>query len=416
MRNKAVTPPDSSFSLRLNDGTLMLVGTAILLSAAVTWAGQGPNVEKTDFSLTYVGAKIIHDGMGSDLYNIRLQQRLRDQLFAHPVPLFFEHPPFEAALLAPLAGLPFRSAYLIWGIANALMWLAVMVGLRSSLPWPKDNAAYTFLWVLFAPLWVTLYQGQSSLLVLLAFALSFVLLRHNREFAGGLALGLGLVKFQFVLPFVLIQMILRKWRFVIGFSVSVLILALVALVGVGWRGIASYARFLGIIANNPQNVSYGSGLDMPTIHGFVYALLHRAMTGVEVNVFAALLSVSLLTWIAMRWRTLDGSHQFSPMFAAAIATSLLSGGHMFTHDFSPLILAIFLVSSKVSHRNLTEVGALTAISFRVALIIFWSFPLYVLFVKWHCLFLLAPVLLLFVFASVRIAIMQPTGTFLAQQS
>src|SRR6266496_5211699 len=166
MSNSAPPIPESRFVLGLNDGALALLGAAILLFSAVWWTAHGSNVEKTDFSLTYVGAKIVHDGMGRDLYNISLQKQLRNSLYQHPVPLFFEHPPFEAVLLSPLAAHPFRTAYLLWGLANVVVWLAVIFFQRRYLPWPSDGLGYVCLWLLFVPLWVGLYQGQSSLLLL----------------------------------------------------------------------------------------------------------------------------------------------------------------------------------------------------------------------------------------------------------
>src|SRR5215471_11180447 len=107
------------FVLGLNDTTFAFSGVAILLLSAVFWSARGPNVEKTDFSLTFVGAKIVHDGRGRELYDLNLQKQIRNSLYQHPVPLLLEHPPFEALLLSPLAGASFRTAYLIWGLANA---------------------------------------------------------------------------------------------------------------------------------------------------------------------------------------------------------------------------------------------------------------------------------------------------------
>jgi hypothetical protein len=78
--------------------------------------------------------------------------------------------------------------------------------------------------------------------------------------------------------------------------------------------------------------------------------------------------------------------------------SLLSGSHMFTHDFSPLIVGMFLVAASLHGFNpgLRVVLAST-------LVVFWAFPLYFLFVNWHCLYLMAIVLITFALASARAA-------------
>ena len=95
-------PRAAAIGIGINEMTLGLLGAAVLLYGAVLWCARGPNVEKTDFSLTYVGAQIVHQGLGSRLYELDLQKQVRDSLFQHPNPLFFEHPPFEALLLSAL--------------------------------------------------------------------------------------------------------------------------------------------------------------------------------------------------------------------------------------------------------------------------------------------------------------------------
>jgi len=189
------------------------MAASILLVSAAIWCAHGPNAEKTDFSLTYVGARIVYQGLGHNLYDLTLQKQTRDSLFEHPNPLFFEHPPFEALLFSPLAVFSFRTAYLIWGLFNAVVWLFLIYFLRPHLPWPAEDLGYVFLWLLFAPLGVALYQGQSSLVLLALYAISFVCLKHRKESLAGFVLGLGLFKFQLALPFVLILVFRKKWRF-----------------------------------------------------------------------------------------------------------------------------------------------------------------------------------------------------------
>src|SRR5579864_2416687 len=209
-------PAPTAFALGLNDGMLGLLGAAVLLVSAVVWSAQSSRLEKTDFSLTYVGATIVHKGLGQHLYDIGLQKQTRDSLFQNPNPLFFEHPPFEALLLSPLAALPFRTAYVIWGLFNASIWLLLIFFLRPYLAWPRENLGYVCLWLLFAPLAVALYQGQSSIILLSLFAISFTRLKRESELSAGIALGFGLIKFQFVLPFALIFLFRMRLRFLAG--------------------------------------------------------------------------------------------------------------------------------------------------------------------------------------------------------
>jgi len=385
----------ASFVLGLNDGTLGLAMAAILSFTAVIWAARGPNVEKTDFSLSYVGAKLVHTGLTSRLYDIGLQKQTRDTLFERPSPLFFEHPPFEALLLSPLASFSYRAAYTIWGLLNASVWLVLMIVLRPHLPWPREDLAYIVLWFLFAPLGVALYQGQSSILLLAFYAASFLQLRRGSEFMAGALLGLGLLKFQFVLPLAAIFLFRKRWRFLFGFATTAAFLVLLSVVGVGWRGLLDYIRFLLAIGSNPQNVSYGSGVDMPTIHGLVYAIVGHWLNPAVLNAVVAGLSVFLLGLVAWRWTSVGAGSRL--MFAAAISASLLAGSHMFTHDFSPMLLAMFIVAAELNRLQMNVGRRILTIT----LVVFWIFPVYFLCVTWHCLFVMCPVLLLFTWCAVR---------------
>ena len=251
------------------------------------WTANGSRLEKIDFSVTYLGAYMVHQRQGAKLYDLTEQVKLRSALYRHPNPLIFEHPPFEALLLAPLAALPYKTAYVIWGSVNALIWLILPYLLRPYAPAPRDSLAYLTLWFIFAPLGVALFQGQSSLILLLFYALTFISLKRGYELSAGVCLALGLFKFQFVVPFALILLVRKKWRFVAGFAVCAAVLSLLSLKAVGWRGVTSYVHLLLSIGNNPGNVSYGSAVDMPTLHGFVYAVSRQLFSVRAISVIVA---------------------------------------------------------------------------------------------------------------------------------
>src|SRR5689334_19731824 len=82
---------------------------ALMLVAALYWSAKEPSVEKRDFSVTYLGARMVHLGLGPKVYDISEQRKLKATLLPNSEPLIFEHPPFEALLLSPLAALPYRT-------------------------------------------------------------------------------------------------------------------------------------------------------------------------------------------------------------------------------------------------------------------------------------------------------------------
>jgi Glycosyltransferase family 87 len=396
------SPSPDRIPPRRAEHILGLLGVAIILVGAVLWSARGSHPEKTDFSVTYVGAYIVHHGMSARLYDLSFQTQIRDSLFQHPNPLVFEHPPFEALLLSPLAALPYRTAYMIWGFANATVWLLLIIALRSHLSWPQDDLAYFALWLLFAPLGESLFQGQSSLLVLAFFSIAFIQLNSAKDFAAGLALGFALLKLQFALPFVLIMLLRARWRFLAGFACTASLLATLSLLTVGWSGAISYIHLLLTVGNNPQSLSFGSAVDMPTIHGFMFALFGNLLSHRALNITVALLSIALLGLVARRWKAVNSADANNLMFASTIAACLLASSHMFTHDFSPLILSLFLVAQSLSGRENRTPSALRTVTI-ATLIVFWTFPVYFICVAWHCMYLMCPVLLAFALSTLFMA-------------
>jgi Glycosyltransferase family 87 len=362
---------------------LASLGAAVLVFFVVLWTANGPRLEKIDFSVTYLGARMVHDGRGAQLYDLTEQIKLRSELYRDPNPLIYEHPPFEALLLSPLAAFPYKTAYLIWGLLNAVIWLGLPFLLRPYVPVPKNWIVYLALWMIFAPLGVALFQGQSSLILLLCYALAYIFGKKRKELLAGICLGLGLFKFQFVIPFALVLLLRKKWRFVGGIALCAAVFGLLSLVAVGWSGSVSYAHFLLSIGSNPQNVSYGSAVDMPTLHGFAYALLGRLVGGKFLSVIVAACSLSLIVFTAVRWsRAERGGKSADLAFAAAIVVSLMTGLHMFTHDFSPLMLALLICLASLPQSPTLRW------SLRALVAVFFFPPVYFALIVWHKMFLM----------------------------
>jgi hypothetical protein len=400
--------PSQPVGVGFGERALLLFGGLVLLCGAVLWSDRGANVEKTDFSMTYVGARIVYEGQGARLYDLQEQARLRASLYTRAEGLIFEHPPFEALFLSPLAALPYKTAYLLWGLINAAIWLVLPWLLRPYAPVPRDDLAYFTLWFLFAPLGLALYQGQPSLILLLLYTMSFISLKHGQEMRGGILLGLGLFKFQFVLPFAIIFLLRRKWRFLSGFALSAMALGLFSLWAVRWQGILSYVHLLLNIAGHPDDSSYGKAIGMATVQGFMYTILGTLLGARVIGWVVAATSFSMLAFAARRWRPAKNPRSdvaFDLEFAAALVISLVSGFHMFLHDLSPLLLAMFLIAAHVPGHARLVLRAMLGIM----LALLWIPPLQLALVAWHRVFLMFPVLMILAFAALHLAIAEEPG-------
>ena len=232
------------------------------------------------------------------------------------------------------------------------------------------------------------------------YSITFIQWKCGRDFRAGAIFGLALFKFQFAIPFVLILLLLRKWRFIKGFLATATALGVLSLVAVGWHGIISYIHLLLGITTHPDNSSYGAAIGMATVQGFVHALLGNVVSHAAVSLIVAGVSTFLILWTAWRWRkaglAADG-RTFDLMFAAAIVVSLVTGLHMFTHDLSPLMLAMLLVAGHFPGRS----QALLRLILGTTLVMFWIPPLFFALLAWHSVYLWFPVLIVFLFGVLR---------------
>jgi hypothetical protein len=385
------------------DFWLCFFGAAVLVVAGVLWTDRGPLVEKTDFSINYVGAYLVRTGRGADLYDLQVQKRAMASMFQDPNPLIYDHPAFEALIISPLGGLSYKTAYLVWGLVNAFVWLVLLYLLRTYAPVPRNAPGYFALWFAFAPLSVALFQGQTSLMLLLIYSLTFINLRRQHDLTAGVCLALGLFKFQFVLPLALIFLFRRQWRFITGFSIAAAGLGVLSVIAVGLHGMLAYARLLLKIVHNPDNSSYGKALDMPTVQGLVYGILGKSVRPWTLSLLVAAISLFLILWVAWRWQQHDDGKRteasMDVMFAAAVAVSLVTGFHMNIHDISPLILAILLV---VAHFPGRERMALR-VALSTTLTLFYIPVLYFVLLAWHGLYLLSCALIVFAMGALSIA-------------
>jgi len=394
--------PEPGAYFGFNENVVALFGFAVLLVSVVYLADRPPINERTDFSVTYIGSRMVYQGLGAKLYDLAEQQKLKTLLLPDAQPLIYEHPPFEALFLAPLGALPYKTAFLIWGLINAAIWLMLPYLLRPYAPAPRDDLGYLALWLLFAPLGVTLFEGQSSLFLLLLYSITFIQLRGGRDLRAGAIFGLALFKFQFVIPFVLIFLLQRKWRFIKGFLATASALGLLSLVAVGGHGIISYIQLLVGIAAHPGNPSYGNAIGMATIQGFMQPLLGGVLGHAAVSLIVAGVSIFLILWTAWRWRKAGFAadrRTFDLMFAAAIVVSLVTGFHMFTYDLSPLMLAMLLVAGHFPGTSQTPLRLILG----TTLVMFWIPPLYLALLARHCVYLWVPVLMVFMIGTFKLA-------------
>jgi len=299
-----------------------------------------------DFTSSYTAGKSIIQGRSRQLYDLETQFAIQHE-FASEVknrenPLPFNHPPFEALLFAPLALLPYVTAYIVWAVLNISLILGFWHLLRPRLPALHALLPALPLLAMFAffPVAMALMQGQDSILLLFFYGLAFLGLAKGRAFVAGLCLGLALFKFQLVLPFVLVLVLKRQWKAAAGFATTAFVLLWVSVAVVGWSGVIAYPEFLLRLTRSGARVGIDPR-DMPNLRGLVAGSLHWA--GLPAALLIIVLSVALLALVSHWWR-MQSRHQFVLGFSLCLTITIITSYHLQVHDLSLLILPMLLVA------------------------------------------------------------------------
>lgn len=243
-----------------------------------------------DFSLFYAAGKI----EGRRLYDLKTQQETQRRVWEaelsrtqefHFSP--FLRPAFYRVVLAPLAHLPYWTAFAVWVAIQAAALVLALVRLARRYGFDRT-------WYLLLPLCpyvtTTINWGQDTALVLLAVVLGFELLLEGKHGWGGALLALALVKWNLFALLPLFLLARGLWRALAGFALVAALEAAVSLRMIGPDGWRDYLSLL-----HSDYADYLAA-GMPSLRGLL--LLLRAP---EAAVLAALaVAVAGTVWISRR--------------------------------------------------------------------------------------------------------------------
>ena len=304
----------------------------------------------SDFRLLYSGAWMVRNGQGSVLYDFAKQKLVQDAIVGfRDFPIPFTHPAFETLIFVPISYLSYQSAFYVWMACNVAMLLACFVALRPELDelrmmWPLLPTA---IFVGFIPLSVALMQGQDSILMLLLLTFAYVAQRRQNGWLSGLLVGMGVFRFQIVLPIAFLFLLWRRWRFVLAFGFSSLISGLLCIWVSGVNGLLGYYDLLrGMSSGLNQRYEFLYGLPptfMPNLRGLLHAILYPLGSSThQIHTVVLLSTVACLVIAAYLGRKRESQTQ---LLIAVIAASLTSY-HALSHDLSILLLPIIVLLSQ----------------------------------------------------------------------
>ena len=305
-----------------------------------------------DFRQLYTGGYMVRTGHAAELYDYDTQRHFEDQLI--PTGLNFtlpiNHLAFEALLFVPLSLLSYKAAYWVFLAFNgALLILCVrLLGRRLTIERGKWKWLPALLLLAFFPIPRAMEKGQDSIILLTLLAGGLWALDQEKEFVAGLLVGIGIFKFQVVIPIALLFLIWRRWRFSAGFAASAGAAALISLWLVGVDGAKEYVRMLLSMSvrltSDVDMFRYGTHpRDMINLRGLLSAMFEGKLPHGYLQFLIAACSVVVLV-AAARQR---------PSLSLAIAAASLVSYHFIVHDASVLIIVIVAALSSGFDWNAT---------------------------------------------------------------
>ncbi len=279
-----------------------------------------------DFLNLYTGASLALEGRFADIHDPAVQlereQRIVPQLQS-TVP--FVRPAFYAAVLAPLALLPYDTAFVFWISSQSLLLLGCWIW-----AWRRFGPNALVFAALYLPAPLGVATGQDCVVLLALFIVAYVLIERQRPFASGMVLALMLIKFHLILLWPVALLLQRRWRMLGGFCSMAAGEIAVSLALGGLPGAQAYVallrnKSLDRLSPSPElMISYqGLAANLDIVRPWAIAAILAAV--IAIFIFAVL--------NAPLWR----------MFCLTAVASLMIVPHVYAYDGTLLLLPIWLV-------------------------------------------------------------------------
>ncbi len=318
---------------------------AILIGLPITgWTFLFTHNSLADFRAYYSAGYLLRTGQ--PLYDYGLQMEVQNrEVSTEGVANPFLHPAYEALLYVPFSFFTYLQAYWAWVVVNLLILMLVYRLLRPELSALSPVAAWlppaTF--AAFLPIGATIVQGQDTLLVLLLLSLAFVWFRSSEHlFVAGLFFGLAVFRFQILVPIILCFLLWRRWKLVLGFSITA---AGAAALSVVLAGFWPYVNTLLRLSLRPELAYLGPVSRMPTLRGLIHSV--GGSNSMVLLASLAMLGIGIFAGFGCDLRQ---------QLSLAVTTAALVAYHGFVYDLSTLFVPLSLLISRREQSALVITG------------------------------------------------------------
>jgi hypothetical protein len=342
----------------------------------------------SDFTSFYTAAHIIRAGEGANLYDLETQTRFQNAwlrphgwVFKDGLMVYI-YPPFFALPFLPLTFLPLGWAFHIWNVVSAFLLLVAIRTLigRGGASRFGHPALILLIVVSFFPVFEVFNKGQSTFLLLYLLAMFYRQFRHGRDLPAGIALGLGLIKPQLTLLFLLWGITRKSWRMIAAFFATALALAAASLAIVGPGGIRQYLLLSRTAMSWDGPYSFLPAL-MPNLRGTLFRINRLlgwlgldTLCGRDIFVLSLIATgagvLILLYCLGGReWNEIS----FDLNFALVMLAALIVTPYIYNHDLALTLMIGFIAFGIFQARGEPDRGKRFVAAGHISLLIAMSF-------------------------------------------
>jgi hypothetical protein len=299
------------------------------------------NLKGADFSHLYTLGSVALTHRTSDLYNAETQAALTTSRIPGAAGIRYLpiYPPQVSIFFAPLATLPYGAALAVWLIVCSLLYGFCCYALWVACPrLRKDRSTVAVLAIAFPGFFHLIAWGQTSAIALACFTAAFFLLRDERPFLAGLALGCLIFKPQLAIAAAFVFVYTRAWRVIAGGILSAAAQLALPVIYYGVESLRAWVRMLNSVVYNVPVLEPRPD-QTHSLRIFWTMLIPGSTLPSALYVLSAFV---ILGWTAAVW-----SRPTLPLalrYSALLAASVLVAPHLIVYDL--VILApIFLLLS-----------------------------------------------------------------------
>jgi hypothetical protein len=326
---------------------LSLCGYAFLAANVVAFAirffsgtwliDKAGNLIFSDFLQWWLGSQVALGRNAAAVYNYSAFSAAQIQVTKSAAPVTYYsyvYPPTMLLLFAPIARLPYVTAFFVWLAATLCLYAVALYAILPSL---------LSIALALAPLPVakSVFGGDATFLTAGLLGLSLVFM-SRRPYLSGVCLGILTYKPQFVLFFPLALVITGQWRVVVGASASASLFAGAAALVFGSN---AWLLFLRSMQGHDPVTFLPPNMD--ALNQTVLGLMHHAGAGLAAAWVVHLAVALLITALACRIWLQPVPHSLK---AAAFSIGVLTvTPYMLAYDLTAVTVpAAFLVADAVA--------------------------------------------------------------------